>query len=301
MNDTAQPPPSASVIHQHRRRALIFLAGGLALVFALATSLPNLTLWPGQPFSLPALMLRSGSAGGASADNTFMTIYRILVALAFALLPVAVIWALINKERRKRLVLYLLTLALLYWLTGRIVPQNRAPQNEGPLPTARLPAAGAAGTAQGLPKFVSNPSDTAVWLVTLAVVLLLVAGAISLTWWLRKQQRPSTLRELADDAQDALAAIQAGGPLEETILRCYRDMCTVLQRERNLERASSMTPTEFVRTLQGKGLPIQPFQQLTRLFEDLRYGAGLPGPHQEQQAIDSLTAIVAACGSRRAA
>jgi hypothetical protein len=56
-----------------------------------------------------------------------------------------------------------------------------------------------------------------------------------------------------------------------------------------------MTPSEFEQALQGKGLPREPVHQLTHLFEEVRYGARQVGEREERQAIDSLSAIVAAC------
>ena len=105
---------------------------------------------------------------------------------------------------------------------------------------------------------------------------------------------------LADEAQQAISAIQSGSRLEETITRCYREMCRVLQEERGIERGVAMTPSEFEEVLAGRGMPKQAVHQLTHLFEDIRYGSKPAGPREEQIAIDSLTAIVAACNPQRA-
>jgi hypothetical protein len=112
----------------------------------------------------------------------------------------------------------------------------------------------------------------------------------------RQPRTPSAMQSLADEAQSAINAIQAGGPLEETIARCYRDMCNVLQQERGIARGIAMTPSEFEQVLQDKGMPAQAVHQLTHLFEQIRYGSQPAGPREEQLAIESLTAIVAACG-----
>lgn len=298
MDNINPKPPSPDA---HKRRALAFLVGGLVLLFVLATSLPNLRLWSGEPFALPTLQFGGPQGGGTIGDGAWLIALRILLAVSLVLLPVALIWTLINKDRRNRFLLYLVVLGLLYWLVTNIVPRGGALQADRPAPVLRPPLPEAASQPKPLPTFTNTPSDTAVWLTTLAVVVLIVACAAGLIWLIARRQRPSPLQELASGAQDALNAIQAGGPLEETIVRCYRDMCAVLQSERNVERSASMTPSEFVRVLQSKGLPIQPFQQLTRLFEELRYGGGKPGPREEQHAIESLTAIVAACQRGRGA
>ncbi len=293
MDDKFKSPPSAP----RKRRALAFLVGGLALLFVLATSLPGLTLWPGVPFSLPPLFWQPMLAGEASVDSTFLIVLRIILSLLLLALPIAIIWMLLNKDRRKLLLIYLLMLAVLYWLITNFVPRDNALQLDSLLNPVRPPALETSGNTPPVPSFTANPSDSAVWLATIVVVLLIVACAAGLIWLIQKRLRPSPLQALASEAQGALDAIQAGGSLEATIERCYREMCAVLQRERNVQRNASMTPSEFVQTLQGRGLPISPFQQLTRLFEDLRYGAGRAGPREEQQAVESLTAIVAACSA----
>jgi hypothetical protein len=58
-----------------------------------------------------------------------------------------------------------------------------------------------------------------------------------------------------------------------------------------------MTPREFVRSLTAMGLPELAVQRLTRLFEDVRYGARVTGDQEEGEAIASLTAIVDASRS----
>ena len=57
-----------------------------------------------------------------------------------------------------------------------------------------------------------------------------------------------------------------------------------------------MTPREFEVYLTQNGMPREPVQQLTRLFELVRYGAVTAAPADEQHAVASLTAIVEACG-----
>jgi hypothetical protein len=49
--------------------------------------------------------------------------------------------------------------------------------------------------------------------------------------------------------------------------------------------------------LEEAGLPGKHVQQLTRLFEQVRYGAKVSDEQKERQAIACLTAIVEACRS----
>ena len=53
----------------------------------------------------------------------------------------------------------------------------------------------------------------------------------------------------------------------------------------------------FFYELKDAGLPNKPLGQLTRLFEDVRYGAKVPSEKDEKQAVRCLTAIAEACRS----
>ena len=106
------------------------------------------------------------------------------------------------------------------------------------------------------------------------------------------------MERLADEAQDAIDAIHAGGNIRDTVIRCYVQMTQVLAVERNLRREEDMTPHEFEQILLTKlKLPETPVHRLTSLFEAVRYGDYHPGKREEMEAIDSLTAIASACKS----
>jgi len=112
--------------------------------------------------------------------------------------------------------------------------------------------------------------------------------------WLMRRSKMN-LGKIAQQAQQALDALQSGGDLRDTVIRCYYEMSRVLRIQRGIQRTKDMTPREFESTLETVGLPAEAVHQLTRLFETVRYGAQNIGENEEQQAIASLTAIVAAC------
>jgi hypothetical protein len=51
--------------------------------------------------------------------------------------------------------------------------------------------------------------------------------------------------------------------------------------------------------LTAKGLPPDAVQDITQLFEQVRYGGKLASQADEQRALASLNAIAAACEERR--
>ncbi len=299
MNTDSVPPEP----HPDRRRrnqliTAFFLALVVGLFFLLATSVSGVKLLEGEPFALPRMSQSSMSPGSVPGFDILMVIFRIMLALALIALPFYIILSILTKEGRRRLLMNMIIVGLLIlavsWLRS-LSSGDDLLQTDGML--LEEPAQGNAPNARPLPDFTANPSDEVVLAATLAISLIIVGMAAAMIWVIarRRQPPPSAMDALAEEAQQAINAIQAGGPLEETITRCYREMCRVLQEERGIERSIAMTPGEFEQVLQGKGMPKQAVHQLTHLFEEIRYGSKPAGPREEQLAVESLTAIAAAC------
>ena len=98
--------------------------------------------------------------------------------------------------------------------------------------------------------------------------------------------------EIETSAQQTLDAVQGGGNLVNTIIQCYSNMCRILKQHFEIERNSATTTREFENRLIGLGFPEEAVINLTRLFEDVRYGANIPSKIDENRAINSLQAIV---------
>jgi hypothetical protein len=132
--------------------------------------------------------------------------------------------------------------------------------------------------------------------VSFAVSLALATLAITVGWviWRRSQRRPDALELLSGEAQSALQELRSGADFKNTIIHCYYEMCTVLDRERGIHRLESMTAREFEEHLTRLGLPLEPVTQLTRLFEKARYGSGAPDRQDEHTAWACLSAIATA-------
>jgi hypothetical protein len=111
----------------------------------------------------------------------------------------------------------------------------------------------------------------------------------------RRRRKPAVLDQVAQQAEQAAADLEAGGEFRDIIIRCYREMSSVLQQERGIRRDAAMTPREFMVVLRSKGLPAEPVRQLTLAFEASRYGHASATEQQERVAVDSLRAIVDAC------
>ncbi len=285
-----------------KQRVFVFLAVAMALVFALAVSVTGMPLLPGEPFSLPARAMRLGSSGGVlGGGETFLLILRIMLALSLIALPIYIITSILTKEGRRRLLGNIAAALILAFMINMVqragvqLPELAQPR------TGLNEESGPEKQAAPEPAPPALPNDWVVYAVTAGISLLIVAVALGLFLAARQRSmQPDTMQELGDDAQKAIDALRAGDALDETIQRCYHDMCEVLARERGVARNAAMTPHEFEQMLNDKGLPRGAVHTLTSLFEQIRYGGASASAHEQNMAIESLSAIVAACAQNRA-
>jgi hypothetical protein len=146
---------------------------------------------------------------------------------------------------------------------------------------------------------VYSPPSEVPWIsyfFTLAILLgLLWAG-----WWLwnlSRRARSQSIREnIADIARDTLEDIAGGRDFGDTVTLCYVRMNDAVSSGHGIRRQEGMTPSEFANRLESVGLPGDAVRCLTRLFEEVRYGAKVPGQEESREATVCLNAILAACG-----
>ena len=141
-------------------------------------------------------------------------------------------------------------------------------------------------------------------LCSFAVALGIILLAGLLIWWagrLWTQFREgnisrNSLNQFAAIARESLGELKAGRSYENAIIECYDRMSDVVARRQGLKREHMMTPTEFSADLMRAGLPRDPVQKLTALFEAARYGNQPAGQTEIDQAVNALTAILVYCG-----
>ncbi|HNT76594.1 MAG TPA: DUF4129 domain-containing protein [Anaerolineae bacterium] len=294
---------------REKRRAWLLVGSVLLALWLLAAGLSELKLSEGWPWSVWWQLLFGdlGHTGDAVAPipfgNDMALLARTLSVLFLSLLLFFIIGIIFFPDMRKQMLRELLRVLLfifLAWLllrssfmetmTQMVEPidlSNMAMQ-EDPLPEASL---------EDIPEFETNSPPWLTWAASFVLALALVLGLARLIWAATHRLTPKTtpMDELAQGAQSALDALQAGADFRNTIIRCYREMSEVLRTQRGIQRDSAMTPREFESRLAHYGLPGSSVHQLTLLFEKVRYGAAMPGEQEEDQAIVCLTSIVEAC------
>jgi len=281
-----------------KKRTLLVLLSILATaaIVVLTSGLPSLNL-EYEGGSLPTMPREQGARGGSSpSGGLFEVAVRVFFIVVGAVLPFGIILYLVSPGARKRLLRDLIALLIVLmplYLLWRAEPgtfEGLGDFQPVPAPAEELPPA---------PEVPYTPEPRQ-WLVLVATVLaaLLVTGiAIAVGWmiWRRRQHPPTSLDRLAEQAEEAINAIEAGADLKDTVSRCYVEMLEVLREERGLQRPRAMTPREFEARLEEAGVPTTQVRRLTGLFEQVRYGNKRLGKEEERQAVVALTSIVRFC------
>ncbi len=285
-------------INRHHRFLLLLLALlVIGAIFVLVSGVSTLDLdYEGEPLPRMSMQEEEQSRGAPPTTHFIETALRVLFAVVGALLPFAIIYYLISPAGRRRLLGDLIALSIILvplYLLWRAQPEALSTLAEGSLP--QMPA-------EELPPApeVAFVPEAAQWLsaaATIAVALLLASLLVGLGWaiWRRRQHRPQPVDELAQQAQEAIDALEEGADLRDTVTRCYFQMMRILQEERGIRRQQAMTPREFEAELEQAGMPLTQVRRLTRLFEEVRYGDKQLGKREERQAVVALTAVTRLC------
>jgi hypothetical protein len=283
---------------RRRKRLLLFvLSIVIVAMLLLSAGLSELVFLPGQPIPLGySPMGLWGMFDRPWQVKLFETVFRVLIFIAVLILPFSIIYFLVSREARKRILLDFLRLlpilVIVYVLAQRMQP-------------------GASSLDQGLPPALPDASSEAPlvdvdavlpgWffgVTSVGLALLVATVLVGLGWFVwRRRRRDSSLEQLAQQAEEAIDAIQTGADLRDTVMRCYYEMSRVLRQQRGIRRHQAMTPREFVAFLEEAGLPSEAVRRLTKLFEQVRYGAKALSQGEEAQALASLKTIVEFCRS----
>ena len=280
------------------RKFWILVAAAIAIValFLLSSSLSTVEFLPGKPFPWGLFMANPSEplAYPPMGDGTLLiTIVRIAILI---LLPITILYMIFTKEGRRRAVRILLQLLLFMLLMSFVIErQTDLTGTSQEVMTGMSPLE----EAQFEPPPEFEPGDmrdltTALSIGVAVVLTVIILTTLYLLWRRRRLEQDDTLTELAREAQEALDEIQTGGSLRNAVIRCYVEMSRVISEKRNIERGITVTSHEFEENLVKAGLPKMPVQELTRLFEEARYGDHDPGPGEEQRAVACLSSIVTA-------
>ena len=284
----------------HKKIRLVVIGGiTLIAIFLLSLGLSQTKLLPGEKINLGTGASLGGQYSTLINGNIFISLIRIIYLISAGIDIILLIYMLLKPERRRQLARILLSsivsLAVLLLLAS-IVRSCTANSTQQILIQTGVPPT-QNGNSVPVTTFTPNTSR---WITVVASIILGIIATIIMIYLIIRFQRGKVIQknpllELANQAQAAIDKLEAGGDLKNIVLRCYYEMTKILLEKRSIKREKSMTPREFEMELIAHGLPMESVQMLTRLFEEVRYGSGVPGKREEWMATSSLTAIIEAC------
>ncbi len=282
-------------LNENRWWALVLGILGLAALFLLAASLNGLDFKPAVHYVSPDN--ERTLPGEFIWRLKQITLIQQLMLILLAVFLLGILLLLMTPEGRKRLLKTILRLALTLWLVSWVIRKSH---------NTALPASTEAGSLQGFD--LEQPAEGVIasftppvistwWILLTGTILFLALLGFGYWAWRRSRSQQSSLpRELAHIARLALDEIHAGESFDDTVIRCYVRMSKAVSTQRGLGRPQAMTPSEFAARLEQAGLPAEPVQRLTRLFEKVRYGGLRSTPTEAEEAVACLRDILHACG-----
>jgi hypothetical protein len=285
------------------RFVVIFM--GLVSLILLANSLTTIDFRSGQAFGRatvkePAPLVDLNRLA-KSVEEISLLDQLVFLGLSFILL--ILVSALLSPELRRKLLRTFLRFAILVLAFFYLV-QERPDLLLGILNQFNKlqPALQVEKVSEG-PIPVFTPPRESEWLSYFLGVILAI-GTLFAIWRLlpttvfgKKPQNLSLpLSQIAGIIRTSLGKLDSGQDFEDFIIEYYTRMSSVLGKRKGLLRPSDMTPREFSSRLILAGVPPEPVNGLTRVFERVRYG----DHHAEQRDIDQarsdLVSILDFCG-----
>ena len=268
----------------------------------LGISISALNMPPGEIF-LPQLSDQSnlGPSQSFTDLNWFIVVIQGFQIILLILLPIYIVLGLLSKRGRRNLWLEILKILIPFLLVMWISEAARGlmrPEEGMELQPGYLDLTGIPRGADTFPSFEANPQPLMLTLIIIGAAALV---AVITFYGLKSLSKPKPVDdpqflEFADKAQTALDDIEAAEiDFDDVIIRCYAEMSMTLQAEKGIRRARAMTTHEFEQVLLAKGFPSRPVQQLTQLFEQVRYGRQQLGEDAKLVATESLRKIIDFC------
>jgi hypothetical protein len=293
---------------QDKRVVLTLAVLALLSLMLLTNALSRMDFLPSQPIggggSSDPVVRQPLDIEGMLKTAAEVPFWKQLVFWAVLFMLLLLITSLLSPELRKQLIYAFLrtaSFALVLFYVIKKQPQlfasflSRIAGVGQNLPTSL--------EVDPLPAPVFEPPQETSWL-SFAVTLGIILAVVLFIWWanrlwVRIRERNASsqpLDEIAAIARDSLSDLKAGHNYDNAIVECYDRMSDVIAKKQGLQRAHTMTPSEFAVRLTRAGLPRDPVQRLTGLFESVRYGKQPAGQAEINQAIHSLTSILDYCG-----
>jgi hypothetical protein len=280
------------MIRSLKRNLLIYLLLCIIAVFIMGGALTQLEFKPGLPFPTTDHIIAAQQATPEPVDGQQISIlaFRGVFSLLFIFAFLYFVYLLFRKTKLTRILgalsmmaVFLCVIYLLSLITLQEV-QITPVQQGGPVEVAPF-------TYRTEPL----PAPPIAWQWIVAAGLLLLAGAALWFFLVKHKQQPEEEDAIITAANIAMHSLLSGNDLRHDIMACYQSMSESLCEHQGLAREQAMTVREFEDYLENSGVPAQPVQQLSSIFESVRYSDTLPSGMEKQICLDSLQAIIQYC------
>lgn len=290
----------------NRRQILLLIATtALVLLTILAAGLSDIRLAQPQPLNFgegEVRPIQQTLAEIAKAVSDTPLWQQIALGVIIVTVPLLII-IFMPAELRKRMLrtlfrMTLMIVAILYFFNNFELGENFA------MPEEMISSINEMEDAEPTivePEVFEPQEVSPIWSYVVSLIILGAAGAgIWYVWriWSRTQQPNAPLKEFSRIARASLDDLEEGADWEDVIVRSYVQMGEVVKERRGIERTEEMTPHEFASRLVDAGLPPAPVEQLTGLFEFVRYSQHTAAKAQTEAAVACLNEIASAFGEK---
>ena len=282
-----------------RQHRLVVLAVALVgVLLLLVAGLRHIEFEPGYNLQNPPVP--AGIAGAGDDDTEYPGFSRALQIAFIIALAVVVIGPLFVKEARRYLYLVLIFVALLFVVSyfEQELEELRREPRDAPAEIAEMMAEESQEQELELGPTPEEEiaSDSTVVLIAVTISALFVIGVfLAVRAYLAKKRRTGQpielgeLNELVHSVNAAASRIRAGDDPRTVVLLCYQEMLDILSRRGRIVH-EHLTPREFADSLVSAGMAEHHVDELTEVFELVRYGER-GGQELADRAVVSLEAI----------
>lgn len=269
--------------------ALFILAGIVIILFT--ASINQMEFSPGLVLENP--FDDSGPNGTDLNWNqrNLFELWRIISTIILVvLLPMSIVYFIISKEARKRILRSVVFLTLSVYALF-IILQNLENFQQMDFFQNLFQNGESSQTTAGELNDLANSEPSI--LVTIFAAFFVTLTIFSMVYWLyqRAQAANPPIDDINTTIGTAIQEIKANHDIRNVVIRCYSDLQRIIEKAHGQARKSSMTPREFHNHLLGYGIRHESIINLTRLFEKARYSQGMTTERDETEAIGHLDKI----------
>ncbi|HSR20525.1 MAG TPA: DUF4129 domain-containing protein [Anaerolineales bacterium] len=151
----------------------------------------------------------------------------------------------------------------------------------------------------GQPDIFFPPRLDPWWGFIISLILFWLVGLVVLisyrAWRRYRIRRAYSLSVVSEIARGSLEELKAGRDWGDVVIQAYARMNEAVRVSKGLQRHPSATPRDFAARLARTGLPTSAIEELTYLFESVRYGGEPAEPGARRRAAACLESILHAC------